>query len=133
PIINTRDEPHGDSSRFRRMHVIVGDSNMAEPTFALKVGSTLLMLEMIEANFDLPSLEVEDPIAHIREIALDLTSQTLVQLVDDSDPSSQRSALVIQALLCQCAEKWLEHLPEEGALTAEMAKVVALWKRVLEA
>ena len=133
PIINTRDEPHGDSSRFRRMHVIVGDSNMAEPTFALKVGSTLLMLEMIEANFDLPNLEVEDPIAHIREIALDLTGQTPVQLVDDSAPASQMTALEIQTLLCQCAEKWLEHRPDEGTPTAEMAKVVELWKRVLEA
>ena len=133
PIINTRDEPHGDSSRFRRMHVIVGDSNMAEPTFALKVGSTLLMLEMIEANFDLPNLEVEDPIAHIREIALDLTGQTPVQLVDDSAPSSQMTALEIQTLLCQCAEKWLEHRPDEGTPTPEMAKVVELWKRVLEA
>ena len=133
PIINTRDEPHGDSSRFRRMHVIVGDSNMAEPTFALKVGSTLLMLEMIEANFDLPNLEVEDPIAHIREIALDLTGQTPVQLVDDSAPAAQMTALEIQTLLCQCAEKWLEHRPDEGTPTAEMAKVVELWKRVLEA
>ena len=115
------------------MHVIVGDSNMAEPTFALKVGSTLLMLEMIEANFNLPNLEVEDPIAHIREIALDLTGQTPVQLVDDSAPSSQMTALEIQTLLCQCAEKWLEHRPDEGTPTAEMAKVVELWKRVLEA
>src|SRR5699024_8331451 len=104
PIINTRDEPHGDSSRFRRMHVIVGDSNMSEATFALKVGSTLLMLEMIEANFDLPNLEVEDPIAHIREISADPTGQTVVQLVADSSSTSARTALDIQTVLCQYAE-----------------------------
>lgn len=133
PIINTRDEPHGDSSRFRRMHVIVGDSNMSEATFALKVGSTLLMLEMIEANFDLPNLEVEDPIAHIREISVDPTGQTVVQLVDDSSSTSAMTALEIQTVLCQYAEKWLDHRPDEGTPTEELARVVELWKRVLEA
>ena len=63
PIINTRDEPHGDSRRFRRMHVIVGDSNMSEPTFALKVGSTLLVIEMLEAGFELDDVELDNPIA----------------------------------------------------------------------
>lgn len=133
PIINTRDEPHGDSSRFRRMHVIVGDSNMAEPTFALKVGATVLMLEMIEAEFDLPSLEVEDPIAHIRDISLDPTGQTQVQLVDATTSQSVMTALEIQTVLCQRAEAWLEHRPDEGTPTAELAQVVDLWKRTLEA
>ena len=53
------------------MHVIVGDSNMSEPTFALKVGSMLLVIEMLEAGFDLPDMELADPIAHIRDIAAD--------------------------------------------------------------
>ena len=77
PIINTRDEPHGDSHRFRRMHVIVGDSNMSEPSFALKVGSTLLVIEMLEAGFDLPDFTLDNAIEHIREIAADPTGQTL--------------------------------------------------------
>lgn len=129
PIINTRDEPHGDSSRFRRMHVIVGDSNMAEPTFALKIGSTQLMLEMIEAEFELPNLEVEDPIAHIREIAGDITGQTEIKLVD----ASPMTALEIQEALLKRAEAWLEVRPDQGTPTAELAKVVDLWKRALEA
>lgn len=133
PIINTRDEPHGDSSRFRRMHVIVGDSNMAEPTFALKVGSTQLMLEMIEAEFELPNLEVEDPIAHIRDISTDLTGHTPIKLVSDTDSGSTMTALEIQQVLCDRAEKWLEHRPDEGTPTAELARVVDLWKRTLEA
>src|SRR5699024_786070 len=129
-IINTRDQPHCDSSRFRRTHVIVDDSKMTDPTCALKVGSTLLMLEMIEANFDLPNLEVEDPIAHIREIAVDLMGQTVVQLVDDSSSTSAMTALEIQTVLCQYAEKWLDHRPDEGTPTEELARVVELWKRV---
>ena len=133
PIINTRDEPHGDSSRFRRMHVIVGDSNMAEPTFALKVGSTQLMLEMIEAEFELPAMEVEDPIAHIREISEDLTGQTPVKLVDDSSADSYMTALEIQQVLCARAEAWLEQRPDEGTPNAELAQVVDLWKRTLQA
>lgn len=133
PIINTRDEPHGDSSRFRRMHVIVGDSNMAEPTFALKVGSTQLMLEMIEAEFDLPSLEVEDPIAHIRDISEDITGQTPVKLVSDSEQGSYITALEIQQVLCERAEAWLKRRPDEGTPNAELVKIVDLWKRTLEA
>src|SRR5262249_60580797 len=50
PIINTRDEPHADAERFRRLHVIVGDSNMSETTTLLKVGATDLVLRMIEAG-----------------------------------------------------------------------------------
>ena len=50
PIINTRDEPHADAERFRRLHVIVGDSNMSETTMLLKVGATDLVLRMIEAG-----------------------------------------------------------------------------------
>jgi proteasome accessory factor A len=50
PIINTRDEPHADAERYRRLHVIVGDSNMCETTTLLKVGSAALVLEMIEAG-----------------------------------------------------------------------------------
>ncbi|MCG7275450.1 Pup--protein ligase [Corynebacterium singulare] len=129
PIINTRDEPHGDSKRFRRMHVIVGDSSMAEPTVALKVGSTLLMLEMLEAGFDVPQFAVQDPIHHIREIALDPTGSTRLPLVD----GSTATALEVQQALCAAAQRWLEHREDAGTPTAEMARVVDLWQRMLTA
>ncbi len=128
PIINTRDEPHGDSSRFRRMHVIVGDSNMAEPTFALKVGSTQLVIEMLEADWEMPAFDVADPIAHIKEIALDPTGKTPLELKDGSTVT----ALEVQRAVHAAAEKWLDQRPDEGTPNEELARVVELWGRVLD-
>ena len=129
PIINTRDEPHGDSHRFRRMHVIVGDSNMSEPTFALKVGSMLLVIEMLEAGFDLPDMELADPIAHIRDIAADPTGATELTLA----AGGTVTALEVQQRTLEAAKRWLKQRPEEGTPNEEMARVVDLWDRVLDA
>ena len=129
PIINTRDEPHGDSHRFRRMHVIVGDSNMSEPTFALKVGSMLLVIEMLEAGFDLPDMELADPIAHIRDIAADPTGATELTLA----AGGPVTALEVQQRTLDAAKRWLKQRPDEGTPNEEMARVVDLWTRVLEA
>lgn len=127
PIINTRDEPHGDSRRFRRMHIIVGDSNMAEPSIALKVGSTLLMLEMLEAGFELPELEIADPIHHIRSIARDVTGSTPLPLAS----GGTITALEVQQQLCARARDWLAHREDAGTPTAELERVVDLWERIL--
>lgn len=129
PIINTRDEPHGDSHRFRRMHVIAGDSNMAEPTFALKVGSTLLVIEMLEAGFELADFELDNAILHIRDIAADATGQT--ELVLSSGGTV--TALEVQKSILSSAKKWLEVRPEGGTPYEEMARVVDLWERTLHA
>lgn len=129
PIINTRDEPHGDSHRFRRMHVIVGDSNMSEPTFALKVGSMLLVIEMLEAGFDLPDMELADPIAHIRDIAADPTGATELTLA----AGGTVTALEVQQRTLEAAKRWLTQRPDEGTPNEEMARVVDLWTRVLDA
>ena len=129
PIINTRDEPHGDSHRFRRMHVIVGDSNMSEPTFALKVGSMLLVIEMLEAGFDLPDMELVDPIAHIRDIAADPTGTTELTLA----AGGTVTALEVQQRTLEAAKRWLKQRPDEGTPNEEMARVVDLWSRVLDA
>ena len=129
PIINTRDEPHGDSHRFRRMHVIVGDSNMSEPTFALKAGSMLLVIEMLEAGFDLPDMELADPIAHIRDIAADPTGSTELNLA----AGGTVTALEVQQRTLEAAKRWLEQRPDEGTPNEEMARVVDLWSRVLDA
>lgn len=129
PIINTRDEPHGDSHRYRRMHVIVGDSNMSEPTFALKVGSMLLVIEMLEAGFDLPDMELADPIAHIRDIAADPTGATELTLA----AGGAVTALEVQQRTLEAAKRWLKQRPDEGTPNEEMARVVDLWSRVLDA
>ena len=76
PIINTRDEPHADAERFRRLHVIVGDSNMSEYATFLKVGTTSILLAMLEdSSTVLRDLTLEDPIRAIREISHDVTCQ----------------------------------------------------------
>ena len=129
PIINTRDEPHGDSSRFRRMHVIVGDSNMAEPSFALKIGSTQLVIEMLEADWDIPAFDVAEPIKHIKQIALDPTGQTELALKDDTIVS----ALEVQQAVLEAAKGWLAQRQDEGTPNAELEKVVELWGRTLTA
>lgn len=129
PIINTRDEPHGDSHRFRRMHVIVGDSNMSEPTFALKIGSTLLVIEMLEAGFDLPDFELENPISHIRDIAADPHGTTQLVLKG----GELTTALDVQRQTLDAAKRWLEHRPDEGTPNEDMARVVDLWERTLDA
>ncbi len=129
PIINTRDEPHGDSERFRRMHVIVGDSNMSETTFALKIGSTLLVLEMIEAGVTLPDFEMDNPIGHIRDIARDMTGSTPLLLKDGGTVT----ALEVQEATLAAATQWLEERPDEGTPTEELRRVVDLWTRQLTA
>lgn len=131
PIINTRDEPHADSTLYRRLHVIVGDSTLAEPTTALKVGSALLVLEMIEAGFDLPTFDIGGDIAAIRDIAGDLSGGAVVNLVD----GGRATALEIQRAYAEAAGRWLEHRAETppGTPTQEMARVHHLWVRVLDA
>lgn len=129
PMINTRDEPHGDSSRFRRMHVIVGDSNMAEPTFALKVGSTQLVIEMLEAGFGVPEFELVDPIAGIQAVARDCTGRTELALAD----GGSITALEVQERLCAKAREWLAEREDSGTPNAELRRVVDLWERTLDA
>ena len=88
PIINTRDEPHADAERFRRLHVIVGDSNMSETTTLLKVASTDLVLRMIEAGVVMRDMTMENPIRAIREISHDMTGRRKVRLANGREASA---------------------------------------------
>ena len=88
PIINTRDEPHADAERYRRLHVIVGDSNMSETTTLLKVGATDLVLRMIEAGVVMRDLTLENPIRAIREISHDITGRRKVRLANGREASA---------------------------------------------
>ena len=92
PIINTRDEPHADAEKYRRLHVIVGDSNMSETTTLLKVGSADLVLRMIEAGMVMRDLTLENPIRAIREMSHDMTGRKTVRLAN----GRELSALQIQ-------------------------------------
>jgi proteasome accessory factor A len=89
PIINTRDEPHADAERFRRLHVIVGDSNMSEHATFLKVGATSLLLRMLEEpNVVLRDMTLENPIRAIREISHDITCRRRVRLANGREVSA---------------------------------------------
>ena len=89
PIINTRDEPHADAERFRRLHVIVGDSNMSEYATFLKVGATSILLRMLEdPNVVLRDLTLENPIKAIREISHDPTCKRRVRLANGREASA---------------------------------------------
>ncbi len=89
PIINTRDEPHADAEKYRRLHVIVGDSNMSEYTGFLKVGAAACMLRMLEdPNVVLRDMTLENPIRAIREISHDITCRRTVRLANGREVSA---------------------------------------------
>jgi proteasome accessory factor A len=89
PIINTRDEPHADAERYRRLHVIVGDSNMSEYTTFLKVGATSILLRMLEdPSVVLRDMTLENPIRAIREISHDMTCRRTVRLANGREVSA---------------------------------------------
>jgi proteasome accessory factor A len=106
PIINTRDEPHADAERYRRLHVIVGDSNMSEYATFLKVGSCSLLLRMLEdPKVVLRDMTLENPIRAIREISHDLTCRRRVRLAN----GREASALEIQSEYLTRALRYAEH------------------------
>jgi Pup amidohydrolase len=81
-LINTRDEPHADADRWRRLHVIIGDANLAETAIFLKLGTTALVLAMIEEGWTLPAVELESPVHAVHEISHDPGLTTTVALAD---------------------------------------------------
>jgi proteasome accessory factor A len=125
PIINTRDEPHADAERYRRLHVIVGDSNMSEVTTLLKVGSANLVLEMIEQGVQFRDFSLDNPIRAIREISHDLTGRRPVRLAG----GREASALDIQR---EYHSKAAEHVARRGP-DPVAERVIELWGRALDA
>src|SRR5437763_2709078 len=125
PIINTRDEPHADAERFRRLHVIVRDSNMSETTMLLKVGATDLVLRMIEAGVVMRDLTLENPIRAIREVSHDMTGQRKVRLANGREASS----LEIQKEYFIKARDFIDRRGTD----ATVSRVLALWERTLRA
>jgi len=125
PIINTRDEPHADPEKYRRLHVIVGDSNMSEFATYLKVGTAAVVLAMIEdRNTVLRDYSMASPINALRDISYDLWSKEPVKLMNGRD----LTALEIQDDLCERAEQFLQShdLPED------QVHAVRLWREVIE-
>ena len=125
PIINTRDEPLADSGAYRRMHVIVGDTNVAEATTALKVGATELLLEGVEDGLRIEDLALADPMRAIREISLDLSGRTEVELAS----GRRMTAAAIQK---EIRSRVLDAI-DASSLDAIHRYVVDLWGRGIAA
>ncbi len=121
PIINTRDEPHADAERYRRLHVIVGDSNMSEYTTFLKVGATSILLRMLEdPSVVLRDMSLENPIRAIRDISHDITCRRTVRL----NNGREVSALDIQR---EYLDRALRYADARGLSPLE-TKALEMWE-----
>ncbi len=131
PIVNTRDEPHADPRRFRRLHVIVGDANLSEVATLLKVGTTALILAMVEDDaLPVRDLTPADPVRAMHAVSADLDLTHPILMAD----GSTATALTIQWELFTAARKYADH---EGlaVLGDEQVgeTVLARWESVLHA
>jgi proteasome accessory factor A len=125
PIINTRDEPHADAERFRRLHVIVGDSNMSEYATFLKVGATSILLRMLEdPGVVLRDMTLENPIRAIREISHDTTCRRRVRLAN----GREASAIDIQAEYYNRARRY----QESKGLSPLEDRALDMWEHCLQ-
>ncbi|MGY1608108.1 depupylase/deamidase Dop [Geodermatophilus sp. SYSU D00700] len=126
PIINTRDEPHANPDEYRRLHVIVGDANLAELATYLKVGTTALVLAMIEARALTEDLTVEEPVATLQAVSHDPSLTRLVRLRD----GRRMTAVDVQRAYLDQAARFVERT---GGADAQTADVLRRWAEVLDA
>ena len=123
PIINTRDEPHTQQTHFRRLHVIVGDANMCEVSTFLKVGTTAIIIDMLENQGVLPQIELADPVKAVKQVSRDLTVKTSLQLKG----GQHTTALAIQQAFLNAAHEFYT-TRELSPITKE---VLIRWESVL--
>lgn len=127
PIINTRDEPHADADLYRRLHVIVGDSNMSETTTMVKVTSADLVLRMLESGTVMRDMSLENPIRAIREISHDMTGQQRVRLAN----GREISALEMQTEYFDKVSTFVDR--RDLREIPVVARTLELWERTLKA
>jgi len=123
PIINTRDEPHSDAERYRRLHVIAGDSNMSEYVTYAKVGTTAALLQMLEDDVVFRDMTLENPIRAIREIAHDRTCRMPVRLAN----GRELSALDMQ---WEYLDRTLRYARTRG-FPPEVDRAIGMWEHLL--
>jgi Pup amidohydrolase len=127
PIINTRDEPHADPEKYRRLHVIIGDANLAEISTYLKIGTTALVLAMIEDRFIDRDLGVDGPVSALRAVSHDPGLQELVTLHD----GRRLTAVQLQLEYLDLARKYVEDRYGADA-DDQTLDVLARWESVLD-
>src|ERR1700749_3449158 len=126
PIINTGDEPHADPEKYRRLHVIIGDANMSEGATYLKMGTTALVLAMIEDKFFSHDLSLEAPVADLRAVSHDPSLKYLVTLRD----GRKMTAVQLQTGYLELARKYVEDKYGADADEATL-DVLSRWESVL--
>jgi Pup amidohydrolase len=124
PIVNSRDEPHSEYGKYRRLHVIVGDANMAELSTYLKIGTLAIVLDLVEAGVDLPQLELDDPVGAIKQVSRDVTMKETLKL----SGGRSTTALAIQRAYLKAAMSFYacHDLPQ---VTKD---VLVRWEEVLD-
>ena len=127
PIINTRDEPHADPEKYRRLHVIIGDANLSEVSTYLKVGTTALVLAMIEDRFITDELTIDGPVSALRAISHDPTLKHTVSLVDGRTLTGVQLQLEYLDLARKYVEDRLGNDADEQTLD-----VLARWESMLD-
>jgi proteasome accessory factor A len=126
PIINTRDEPHSDAEKYRRLHVIIGDANLSEVSTYLKLGTTALVLSMIEDRFITPDLSVDQPVRTLHQVSHDPSLKHLVVLRS----GRKLTAVQLQMEYLELARKYVED--RFGADVDEVTTdVLDRWESVL--
>src|SRR5687768_2459360 len=123
-IINTRDEPHADAERYRRLHVIVGDSNMSEVATYLKIGTTAIVLDMIEDGFFDRDYSLQSPVQAIRDISHDPTLRETIKLKD----GRSISALQMQKEYLEYATRYVNSVAPDPT----SKEVLAKWTDIIE-
>ena len=124
PIVNTRDEPHADPTKYRRLHVIAGDVNMAECSTYLKVGTLAMVLDMVEADWPIPPIDLEDPIQAIKQVSRDLDVKADLRLAG----GRTLTAVAIQRIFLKAAKDFYAN----HELTLPVKDVMVRWEETLD-
>jgi len=128
PIVNTRDEPHADPQLYRRLHVIAGDANLCEVSTFLKVGTTAIVLAMIEDGFIAKDLSIIGPVAAMRTVSHDPTCRATVELLD----GGRITAVDLQWEFLRLAQKYADEIGLEACGGADVGgQVLTRWEAVL--
>ncbi|NMN98708.1 depupylase/deamidase Dop [Antrihabitans stalactiti] len=124
-IINTRDEPHADADKYRRLHVIIGDANLAELSTYLKVGTTALVLDLIEAGIDLSDLQLARPVTAVHTISHDPTLRATVALAD----GRELTGLALQRIYLDRVAKFVDRKGDDDPRAHD---IIDRWAQVLD-
>ena len=127
PIVNTRDEPHADAAKYRRLHVIVGDANMSQVATFLKVGTTALVMALTEDEAMGREFRFETPVAALRQVSRDLSLRRPLELSD----GTTITALGVQWELLAAARAYVEQRGTDAVGGTVAHQVLARWEEVL--